>query len=138
MIHPLIEEVEKNSYRKGRKFTFAVGDTVEVHYRVIEEIEKRGGKIERKERIQVFTGTVIAKRGSGTREIFTVRRIVQGEGVERTFPVHSPNVVKVLVKRRGKVRRAKLYYLRDRVGRATRVEELRDRKRTGKKKAGAD
>lgn len=129
MINTLIEEVEKSSYRKGRRFTFEVGDTVEVHLRIVETVEKRGGKQEKKERTQVFTGTVIAKRGSGTREMFTVRRIVAGEGVERQFPVHSRNVVKVLVKRRGKVRRAKLYYLRDRVGKATRVPERRGRTR---------
>jgi large subunit ribosomal protein L19 len=70
---------------------------------------------------------VIARRGSGTREAFTVRRIVAGEGVERTFPIHSPKVAKVVVKRHGKVRRAKLYYLRDRVGKQTRLRERRGR-----------
>ena len=80
-----------------------------------------------KERIQVFTGTVIARSGSGTREMFTVRRIVAGEGVERKFPLHSPRIDKVVVKRRSVVRRAKLYFLRDRVGKAVRLEERRIR-----------
>ena len=91
-----------------------VGDTVDVHVKI-----KEGEK----ERIQIFSGTVIKKKGGGTSETFTVRRIVQGEGVERIFPLHSPNVAKVVVKKQGNVRRAKLYYLRERVGRATKVEE---------------
>jgi large subunit ribosomal protein L19 len=97
--------------------SFQIGDTIEVHQRILE-----GSK----ERIQIYSGVVIARRGAGTREMFTVRRIVQGEGVERTFPVHSPKIARLVVKRTGKVRRAKLYYLRDRVGKATR---LRDRKK---------
>jgi len=92
-----------------------VGDTVEVHYLI-----KEGDK----ERIQLFIGTVIALKGRGIRQTLTVRRIVQGEGVERVFPVHSPRVKDVLVRRRGDVRRAKLYYLRERVGKRTRVREL--------------
>jgi large subunit ribosomal protein L19 len=95
---------------------FDIGDQVDVHQRILEG---------QKERIQVFSGTVIARRGSGLREMFTVRRIVQGEGVERTFSLHSPKVAKVDVKRTGRVRRAKLYYLRDRVGKATRLRERR-------------
>jgi large subunit ribosomal protein L19 len=94
---------------------FEIGDTVDVHYKIIE-----GDK----ERVQVFTGTVIREKGSGITANFTVRRIVQGEGVERIFPRFSPKLMKVLVARRGRVRRAKLYYLRDRVGKATRVPEL--------------
>src|SRR6516164_5555093 len=86
---------------------FEIGDTVDVHQRILE-----GSK----ERIQVFNGVVIARRGEGMREMFTVRRIVQGEGVERQFPLQSPKIAKIEVKRTGKVRRAKLYYLRDRVG----------------------
>ena len=78
-----------------------------------------------KERIQIFNGVVIARSGSGTREMFTVRRIVQGEGVERKFPIHSPRVAKVEVKRSGVVRRAKLYFLRDRVGKAVKLTEKR-------------
>ena len=95
---------------------FEVGDTVDVHQRILEG---------QKERIQVFSGVVIARRGEGMRESFTVRRIVQGEGVERVFPINSPRIAKVEVKRTGRVRRAKLYYLRDRVGKATRLRERR-------------
>ena len=93
---------------------FGVGDTVDVHVKIVE-----GDK----ERIQIFTGIVIAKRHQGLSETFTVRRIVQGEGVERIFPVHSPRVAAIEVKKQGRVRRAKLHYLRARVGRATKVEE---------------
>ncbi len=114
-MHKLLQLAEQPSLRKD-PIHFEIGDTVEVHTRILE-----GDK----ERIQVFTGTVIARRGSGTREMFTVRRIVAGEGVERTFPVHSPKIAKVVVKRHGRVRRAKLYYLRDRVGKATRLTERR-------------
>jgi len=95
---------------------FEIGDTVDVHTRILE-----GDK----ERIQVFSGTVIARSGSGTREMFTVRRIVAGEGVERKFPIHSPRVALVEVKRSSVVRRAKLYFLRDRVGKAVRLRERR-------------
>ncbi len=91
-----------------------VGDTVRVHIKVTEGA---------KERIQVFEGTVIAKKHGGVNETFTVRRISYGVGVEKVFPVHSPNVVKVETVRKGKVRRAKLYYLRDRVGKAAKVKE---------------
>jgi large subunit ribosomal protein L19 len=91
-----------------------VGDTVEVHY-LIREGEK--------ERIQMFSGTVISIGGRGIRKTFTVRRIVQGEGVERIFPLHNPRVQEVNIIRRGDVRQAKLYYLRDRVGKKTRVKE---------------
>src|SRR5437667_9133785 len=93
---------------------FEIGDTVDVHQRILEG---------QKERIQVFSGTVIARRGEGLRETFTVRRIVQGEGVERMFPIHSPKIASIEVKRTGEVRRAKLYYLRKRVGKATRLRE---------------
>jgi large subunit ribosomal protein L19 len=92
-----------------------------------------------KERIQIFNGVVIAKSGSGSRETFTVRRIVAGEGVERKFPIHSPKIAKVEVKRSGVSRRAKLYYLRDRVGKSVRLREKRDdvaADATGKKPAG--
>jgi large subunit ribosomal protein L19 len=98
---------------------FRIGDQVDVHQRILEGT---------KERIQVFTGVVIARRGEGMRESFTVRRIVQGEGVERIFPVHSPKIAKIEIKRTGRVRRAKLYYLRKRVGKATR---LREREKAG-------
>lgn len=95
---------------------FEVGDTVDVHTKILE-----GDK----ERIQIFSGTVIARSGSGSREMFTVRRIVSGEGVERKFPLHSPRISKVEVKRSSVVRRAKLYFLRDRVGKAVRLKERR-------------
>ena len=99
---------------------FAVGDTVDVHV-LIKEGEK--------ERIQVFSGTVIRKKGGkGMNATYTIRRIVQGQGVERTFPLHSPFVNKVEVKRHGKVRRSRLYFLRDRVGKATRLKEVIRRK----------
>lgn len=93
---------------------FNIGDTVTVHNRI-----KEGDK----ERIQLFEGTVIARHGGGISETFTVRRVSFGCGVEKTFPLHSPNVVKVVVTRRGIVRRAKLYYLRDRVGKSAKVKE---------------
>jgi len=91
-----------------------VGDTVKVHVKIVE-----GDK----SRIQVFEGTVIAKKHGGISETFTVRRVAHGCGIERVFPVHSPSVDKVEIVRRGKVRRAKLYYLRDRVGKAAKVKE---------------
>ncbi|MCQ2385858.1 MAG: 50S ribosomal protein L19 [Clostridia bacterium] len=93
---------------------FHVGDTVTVHNRI-----KEGDK----ERVQLFNGTVIARHGGGISETFTVRHISYGCGVEKTFPIHSPNVVKVEVTRVGKVRRAKLFYLRDRVGKYSKVKE---------------
>lgn len=96
---------------------FDIGDTVDVHLRILEG---------EKERVQIFNGIVIARRGDGVRETFTVRRIVQGEGVERVFPVNSPKISKVDVKRKGETRRAKLYYLRDRVGKATRLRERKE------------
>lgn len=91
-----------------------IGDTVKVHVKI------REGE---RERIQLFEGTIIARSNSGVAETFTVRRVSYGVGVERVFPVHSPNVVKLETVRRGKVRRAKLYYLRDRVGKAAKVKE---------------
>jgi large subunit ribosomal protein L19 len=95
---------------------FRIGDQVDIHQRILEG---------QKERIQVFSGVVIGRRGEGLRETFTVRRIVQGEGVERIFPLHSPKIARIEVKRTGHVRRAKLYYLRERVGKATRLRERR-------------
>ncbi|MBQ4631342.1 MAG: 50S ribosomal protein L19 [Clostridia bacterium] len=93
---------------------FNIGDTVKVHVKIVEGT---------RERIQTFEGTVIAKKHGGIQETFTVRRISYGVGVERTFPVNSPKIAKIEITRQGKVRRAKLYYLRDRVGKATRVKE---------------
>ena len=115
MSQQIMNLVEAASMKK-EKPSFTIGDTVNVHCRIIE-----GGK----ERVQVFTGVVIAMSGSGTREMFTVRRIVQGEGVERKFPLHSPKVAKVEVVRSAEVRRAKLYFLRERTGKATRLVERR-------------
>ena len=97
---------------------FAPGDTLKVHVRVVE-----GSK----ERVQVFQGAVIGRSGDGLRETFTVRKVSYGVGVERTFPVHTPTVAKIEVVTRGDVRRAKLYYLRDRVGKAAKVKEKRER-----------
>src|SRR5437763_489936 len=114
MKNQYIELVEAASQKENPP-EFEIGDQVEVHQRILEG---------EKERTQVFSGVVISKRGEGMREMFTVRRIVQGEGVERTFPLHSPRIAKVDVKRTGAVRRAKLYYLRDRVGKATRPQTL--------------
>ncbi len=114
----LIDLAEQSSLREN-ELKFTVGDTVDVHTRILE-----GDK----QRIQIFTGVVIAMKGSGVRETFTVRRIVAGEGVERTFPLHSPKVADVKIKRHGRVRRAKLYYLRDRIGKATRLRERRAKK----------
>ena len=110
-----VKDVEKK-HMKAELPKFEVGDTVDVHVRI-----KEGEK----ERVQVFTGTVIARRGTGMRETFTVRRIVQGEGVERVFPLHSPRIGKIEVVRQGRVRRAKLYYLRERTGKATKVAARR-------------
>jgi large subunit ribosomal protein L19 len=95
---------------------FGPGDTVKVHVRVVEG---------NRERIQVFQGTVLRRQGSGVRETFTVRKVSFGVGVERTFPVHSPIIAKIEVVSLGDVRRAKLYYLRDRVGKAAKIKEKR-------------
>lgn len=125
----MVELIEKENMKKKIP-TFQVGDVVDVHVKTVE-----GDK----ERIQIFNGIVIAKKGSGVRETFTVRRIVQGGGVERVFPLHSPNVKDVKVKKSYKIRRAKLYYLRDKSGKAARLKEKftgkkKDKKTTGKKK----
>jgi len=113
--HHLLDVVEK-AFLKSTVPVFHVGDTVDVLTRIVE-----GDK----ERTQVFNGVVIARRSRGINEAFTVRRIVGNEGVERTFLVHSPNVLDVKIKRRGRVRRAKLYYLRLRLGKARKLRELR-------------
>ena len=122
MSQDILKHVEESSLRE-KSLDFDIGDTVDVHTKILE-----GDK----ERIQVFSGVVIARNGSGTREMFTVRRIVGGQGVERKFPVNSPRVAKIEVKRSGKVRRAKLYYLRERSGKAVRLKE---RRRDAKAKA---
>ena len=121
MSQEILNSVEAQSLQENPP-QFDVGDTVDVHTRILEG---------EKERIQIFSGVVIARNGSGTREMFAVRRIVAGEGVERKFPLHSPRIAKVEVKRSGVVRRAKLYYLRERTGKAVRLKERRvDRKKT--------
>jgi large subunit ribosomal protein L19 len=107
-------ELVEQSSMKPELPKFEIGDTVDVHVRILEG---------EKERIQIFNGVVIAKSGAKTREMFVVRRIVQGEGVERKFPVHSPRIADIVVKRSGKVRRAKLYFLRERSGKAVRLKE---------------
>src|SRR6516162_10538806 len=117
----IMKQVEAPSLR-AEALDFSIGDTVNVHTRILE-----GDK----ERIQIFNGVVIARRGSGTRELFTVRRIVGGEGVERTFPIHSPKIARLEVVRHGKVRRAKLFYLRERMGKSTRLSERREGKEAG-------
>ena len=104
-----------NEYMKSDIPAFNVGDTVKVHVKI-----KEGNR----ERIQMFEGTVIKRQNGGLRETFTVRRLAYGVGVERTFPVNSPIIEKMEITRRGKVRRAKLFYLRDRVGKAAKVKEL--------------
>ena len=111
----IIEILEKEQLRSDIP-EFAPGDTVRVHARIVEGT---------RERIQVFEGVVIARQGTGVRETFTVRRIASGVGVERLFPVHSPRIAKIEVTRRGIVRRAKLYYLRGRTGKAARIREKR-------------
>ena len=134
MKNRLIALVEEAALKKDAP-RFEIGDTVDVHVRILEG---------QKERVQVFNGVVIARRGEGMRAMFTVRRIVQGEGVERVFPLHSPKIAKIEVKRTGRVRRAKLYYLRDRVGKATRLRERKPKPgevsangKKGKKKGAA-
>jgi large subunit ribosomal protein L19 len=113
MQNKFMELVEKSSMKETVP-KFEIGDTVDVHVRILEG---------EKERIQIFNGVVIAKSGTKTREMFVVRRIVSGEGVERKFPIHSPRIADVVVKRSGKVRRAKLYYLRGLSGKAVRLKE---------------
>jgi large subunit ribosomal protein L19 len=114
-MHPLVQEIEKAQLKETVP-SFGPGDTVRVHVKVIE-----GGK----ERIQVFEGTVLSRKEGGPRSSFIVRKISNGFGVERSFLVHSPRVEKIEVTRRGLVRRAKLYYLRDKVGKAARIKEKR-------------
>ena len=118
MNQTLLEKIESEQYRKD-KTNFAVGDSVRVHTKVVE-----GDK----ERIQIFSGVVIGKRGHGLNETFTVRRISYGEGVERVFPLHSPRVDRIEVERKGEVRRAKLTYLRKRLGKGATLVREREEK----------
>ena len=120
MLKPLIQLVE-TPHAKADVPEYHVGDRIEIHQRILDGA---------KERIQIFEGDVIAKQAGGIRESVVVRRLVQGEGVERIFLIHSPRIAKIVVKKAGMVRRAKLYYLRDRVGKATKIRE--DVKRQGK------
>ena len=113
--HKLIEAVTKSQLRTDLP-NFRAGDTVRVHVRIVEGT---------RERIQMYEGVVIKRRGGGISETFTVRKISSGVGVERTFPLHTPKIEKIEVKRRGKVRRAKLYYLRNLRGKAARIKEIR-------------
>lgn len=108
-----IRAIEQQQIRDDHP-EFTIGDNVKVHYRVVEGT---------RERIQIFQGTVIRRHGASNRETFTVRKISFGVGVERTFPVHSPKIQKIEIVGRGKVRRAKLYFLRDKVGKAARLKE---------------
>lgn len=114
-MNQVIRELEKEQLKQDIP-AFRPGDTVRVHVKVIEG---------QRERIQLFEGVVIRRRGTGVSETFTVRKVSYGVGVERTFPLHTPKIDKIEVVRHGKVRRAKLYYLRDRVGKAARIKEIR-------------
>ena len=113
-MNEIIKLIEQEQLRSDLP-NFSIGDTLKVHVKI-----KEGNR----ERIQVFEGTVIKKQNGGARETFTVRRLAYGVGVERTFPINSPIINKIEIVRYGKVRRAKLYYLRDRVGKAAKVKEL--------------
>ena len=110
-------DIVEKEYATKKAPTFRVGDTLKVHVRVVEGT---------RERVQLFQGAVTRRKGSGIRETFTVRKVSFGVGVERTFPVHSPVIAKIEVVTRGDVRRAKLYYLRDRIGKAAKIKEKRD------------
>ena len=112
-MHALVKEIEQEQM-KTEAPSFNIGDTVKVHAKIIEGT---------KERVQVFEGVVLKRQNGGLRETFTVRRVTANIGVEKTWPLHSPKVVKVEVVRRGIVRRAKLFYLRDRIGKAAKVRE---------------
>lgn len=115
MTNAILKQVEQSCLKQDAP-EFTVGDTVDAHTRIVEG---------EKERIQIFSGTVIMKKGRGINETFTVRRIVNNEGVERIFPIHSPFISKVVVKRGGETRRARLFYLRNRVGKAVKLTEKR-------------
>ena len=112
-MNPVIEKIEKEQCTNSVP-DFEIGDTVKVYNKIVEGTT---------ERIQLFTGVVIARKGSGIRETFTVRRVSFGIGVEKIFPLHSPRIDKIVVDRKGHVRRAKLYYLRDKIGKGAKVKE---------------
>lgn len=113
MIAPNMQAVERTCLKSDVP-DFRIGDRIEIHQKLLDGA---------KERIQIFEGDVIARQNGGVRETVTVRRLVQGEGVERIFPIHSPRIAKIVVKKAGLVRRAKLFYLRDRVGKATKIRD---------------
>src|SRR6478672_3637570 len=127
MNQALLDKIEADQFRKAPT-NFAVGDSVRVHTKVVEG---------EKERIQIFSGVVIGRRGHGLNEMFTVRRISYGEGVERVFPIHSPRVDKVEVERKGSVRRAKLTYLRKRLGKGATLVKEKEGRATGATPAAA-
>lgn len=112
--HPLMQLLEQDQLKSSTE-TFAIGDTIKVHTRIIE-----GGK----ERIQMFQGTVIARKGQGLSETFSLHRVSYGEGMERVFLLHSPRIAKIEVIKKGRVARAKLYYLRGRTGKSAKVEQM--------------
>jgi len=114
LLSTIIEQLEKEQLRDNLA-PFNIGDTIRVYAKIVEGA---------KERVQMFQGTVIKRQNGGIRETFTVRRVSYGIGVEKTWPLHSPRLEKIEVVRRGKVRRAKLYYLRDRVGKKAKVKEI--------------
>lgn len=128
MNQALLDKIENEQFRK-EPLRFHVGDSVRVHTKVVEG---------EKERIQVFAGVVIGRRGHGLNETFTVRRISYGEGVERVFPVHSPRVEKIEVERQGQVRRAKLTYLRKRLGKGATLVKEKTTRATGAQAAAAE
>lgn len=123
----LIKAIEASQQQEGRD-NFRIGDTVKVHFSIVEG---------RNERVQVYEGLVIARKNSGIRQTFTVRKMSYGVGVERVFPVHSPRIQKIEVVRHGKVRRAKLYYIRERVGKRAKVAERIQRKQDRREQASA-
>ncbi len=123
MTYQKVKEIEKEYVKKGIP-EFGPGDTVKVYMRITELKEDiKSRKLVEKTRIQPFEGIIIGRKGGGISETFTVRKITQGIGIEKTFPLHSPLIEKIEVRRKGKVRRAKLYYLRGKIGKAARVKQ---------------
>ncbi len=116
----IIRAIEAEQMKDAAVENFRIGDTVQVHFKIVEG---------QTERIQIFEGLVIAMKNGGVRKTFIVRKISYGVGVERVFPIHSPRIDKIIVVRRGRIRRAKLYYIRDRVGKAAKVQELIKKKK---------
>jgi len=126
MVHQKIFEIEKEYLKKDIP-QFGPGDLLRVYMRITElKEDTKTKKLVEKVRVQPFEGIVIRRRGRGTNETFTLRKITQGIGIEKTFPLHSPLIEKIEVKRKGKVRRAKLYYLREKIGKKAKIKEKRD------------